>query len=140
VDNARAEARRVLGDLTRGIGPQAARSEAVEAHRNTLRVADLCDRYLDAARNGIILTRFNRPKKSSTLAIDVDRIERHIKPLIGREPVTSITPAMVRRMIQDISTGRTATDVKTGCRGRAIVTGGAGTAARVADLLLGIMA
>jgi hypothetical protein len=81
VDNARAEAPRILGDLARDIDPQAARAEAAQARRNTLHVADLRDRYLDAARNGLILTRFNRPKKASTLAIDVGRIERHLKPL-----------------------------------------------------------
>ena len=140
VDNARAEARRVLGDLARGIDPQAAKTGAERARRNTPAMADLCDRHLGAARNGLILTRFSRPKKTSTLAIDVGRIERHIKPLIGHAAVTAVTPAMVRRMIQDITAGKTATDTKTGLRGRAIVTGGPGTAAWVADLLSGIMA
>ena len=46
----------------------------------------------------------------------------------------------VHSMIADITAGKTAIDEKTGLRGRAIVTGGATTAARVADLLSGIMA
>ena len=54
-------------------------------------------------------------------------------------PAKSVTPATVRRLIQDITVGKTAADVKTRLRGRAVVTGGAGTAARVADLLSGIM-
>jgi integrase len=43
-------------------------------------------------------------------------------------------------MIHNITAGRTAANMRTGSRGRAVFTGGAGTAARVADLLSGIMA
>lgn len=43
-------------------------------------------------------------------------------------------------MIQDITASKTAVEEKTGARGRAIVSGGADTPARVADLLSGIRA
>jgi integrase len=85
------------------------------------------------------LTRFNRPKKASTLTIDVGRIERHIKPLIGSVLVSDVDSRMVKKLIQDITVGKTATTAKTKLRGKAVVTGGAGTAARVADLLSGIL-
>jgi len=52
----------------------------------------------------------------------------------------SLDAKAVRKMIQDITAGKTAVDEKTTVRGRAIVTGGAGTASRVADLLSGIVA
>ncbi len=95
---------------------------------------------MEAAEAGLILTRFNRPKKATTLEIDKGRIKRHIKPLIGTLPVKEIDSPTVRRMISDITLGKTKDDEKTAPRGRAIVRGGAGTAARVADLLSGIMA
>jgi integrase len=48
------------------------------------------------------------------------------------------TPDIVRFM-RDVTAGKTAADVKTGFRGRAIVEGGAGTAARTVGLLGGIL-
>lgn len=103
-------------------------------------MAELCDRYMEAARQGLVLIRFNGPKKASTLAIDVGRIERHIKPLIGGLPLAEVTGAVVRRLAADVAVGKTVADVRTGFRGRARVTGGSGKAARVLDLLSGIMA
>lgn len=47
-------------------------------------VAELCDEYFDKAERGLIITRRRRVKKASTLYTDRGRIERHIKPLIGR--------------------------------------------------------
>jgi hypothetical protein len=63
-------------------------------------------------------------RHASTLATDKGRIERHIKPLIGRETVQDVSRADVKRCLQDIAQGKTAADVKTGKRGRAIVRGG----------------
>lgn len=139
VDNARAEARRLLGLVAAGTDPGSLR-EAAKAQRDVPTMADLCDRYMEAARAGVILTRFGRPKKPSTLDIDEGRISRHIKPLVGSMKIADFDAKAVRRLIEDITKGKTAADEKTGKRGRAIVTGGGGTAARVADLLSGIMA
>ncbi|WP_322418927.1 tyrosine-type recombinase/integrase [Mesorhizobium huakuii] len=94
---------------------------------------------MEIAEAGAILTRFNRPKKQSTLSIDRGRIDRHIKPLIGTMAVTDIDGRAVKRLIEDITVGKTKARIKTKARGRANVTGGAATAARVADLLSGIM-
>lgn len=136
VDTARAEAKRLLGRLAAGESVPRKRATSDGPMRT---VAELCDRYLMAAKAGAILTRFNRPKKSSTLDIDVGRIERHIKPLIGPTPVDKMDRAVVVRLIGDITVGKTAGVTKTKKRGRARVTGGKGTATRVADLLSGIM-
>jgi hypothetical protein len=46
----------------------------------------------------------------------------------------------VARFIREVTLGKTATDERTGPYGRAIVKGGAGTAARTAGPLSGIMA
>jgi integrase len=92
-------------------------------------VAELCDQYLAEGCT---------TKKPSTLATDRGRIERHIKPLMGRARVKDVTPGDVRRFLRDVAAGKTAADVKTGPRGRAIVAGGKGTATRTVGLLGGI--
>lgn len=134
VETARIEAKRLFGLIAAGEDPSVARDRPPG-----MNVSDLCDRYMVAAEAGAILTRFNRPKKASTLAIDKGRISRHIKPLIGGKAVDEIDSRAVRRLIGDITTGKTAAVVKTKLRGRANVRGGPATAARVADLLSGIM-
>jgi integrase len=98
----------------------------------------LCDQYREAAKAGLVTTRFKRPKRASTVAIDVGRIERHIKPLVGKVRADKLTRADVQRMTDAIAQGKTATVVKTKARGRAVVVGGTGTAARVVELLGGI--
>ncbi|MEQ1955098.1 site-specific integrase [Mesorhizobium sp. CN2-181] len=138
VENARSEAKRLLGELAAGKDPKEQRRDA-EPVAAGITVAELCDQYLEAAKGGGVLTRFNRPKRSSTLAIDVGRIDRHIKPLIGTMAVTAVDSRAVKKIIQDITIGKTAADIKTKQRGRALVKGGPATAARVADLLSGIM-
>lgn len=138
VDQARVEAKKILGEIASGNDP-ATQQRRAPTNKSPRLMADACDRYMEAAWAGAILTRFNRPKKASTLTIDAGRISRHIKPLIGNMPIEDVDSRVVRRLIQDITVGKTATNMKTRKRGRAIVKGGAGTAARVADLLSGIM-
>jgi integrase len=101
-------------------------------------VAELCDDYLTAADAGSLLTRRRKVKKASTLYVDRGRIARHIKPRLGRKLVKDVTTADIERFQKDVIEGKTAADVKTGLRGRAIVEGGPGTAARTVGLLGGI--
>ena len=124
-DAARNEAKRILGQVAQGEDPVLARRD----RKATLTVAELCDKYL-AEGTGT--------KKESTLATDRGRIERHIKPLLGGRKVTEVTPADIRKFLKSVAEGATATDVKTGIRGRAIVKGGKGTASRTIGLLGGI--
>ena len=77
-------------------------------------------------------------KKESTLATDRGRIERHIKPLLGRKRVKDVTRNDVARFLRDVAAGKTAADIKTRKHGRAIVRGGKGTATRTVGLLGGI--
>jgi integrase len=97
-------------------------------------VAALCDQYLDEV-SSIILPKSGEPKKASTLATDRGRIERHIKPLLGRKKVKAITGPDVERFLRDVAAGRTKADIKTIKHGRAIVRGGRGTATRTVGLL-----
>jgi hypothetical protein len=85
-DTAREEAKRLLGEVAHKADPAAEK----RSRRNAKTVAELCDLYLADAKAGRLLTR-RVQKKPSTLAIDAGRIERHIKPLLGRRTVSEVT-------------------------------------------------
>jgi integrase len=130
-DMARTEARRILGDVTKGYDPAGQKQAARKAET----VSTLCDAYLEAAGAGRILTRRKTAKKASTLATDKGRIGRHIKPLLGKLKVTSVTRADIERFRDAVTSGVTAARIKTGKHGLARVTGGRGTATRTMGLL-----
>ena len=102
-------------------------------------VKELCDSYLNAAEKGLILGKGGRAKKQSTLYTDKGRIERHILPLLSKKKVRDLTLPDITRFMRDVAKGETAADIKTGLRGRAIVRGGTGAAARTVGLLGGIL-
>jgi integrase len=133
VEEARREAKIKLADVARGEDP----SEARRTARGARAVADLCDSYLQDAWAGRILHR-GRPKKSSTLRIDEGRIRRHIKPLLGGKAIDEISRGDVERFLHQVTEGATSADVKTGPHGRAMITGGPGTAAKAVSLLSAI--
>ena len=134
VEKARKRAEEVIRTASEGRDPQ---REKIEA-RGALTVAELCAEYLEAARAGQVVTRFRRPKRAATVAIDEGRVARHIAPLIGKIPARELRRSDVQRMADAIAKGKTAGTFKGKPRGRAVVTGGAGTAARVVELLGGI--
>ena len=134
-DEARRLAKAKLADAAKGDDPAAQRSE----DRKAMTIRQLCRAYLEAADKELIIGKGRRPKKSSTLYIDRGRIERHILPLLGSRAVRDLKTPDIARFMRDIATGKTAADVKTGFRGRAIVEGGAGTASRTVGLLGGIL-
>jgi integrase len=133
-DEARNQARIKLAEVSKGVDP----AEIRASDRSALTIKDLCREYLTEIEAGNVLTRRKRPKKASTIDTDRGRINRHIIPLIGHRIVKDITSADVERFRRDVKTGKTAVDVKTKLRGRAIVKGGAGTATRTLGLLSGI--
>jgi integrase len=133
VEEARREAKIKLADVARGEDP----SEARRAARDARTVADLCDSYMQDAWAGRILHR-GRRKKSSTLRIDEGRIRRHIKPLLGGKAIDEISRGDVERFLHHVTEGATSADVKTGPHGRALITGGPGTAAKAVSLLSAI--
>lgn len=125
VDSARSQARKILGRAANGEDP----AKEKQDEKKQLTVTELCDLYVEHGMGA---------KKASTIATDKGRIERHIKPLLGRKKVPDVTRADIKRFLQDVANGKTATDKKTGLRGRAIVRGGKGTATRTVGLLGGI--
>lgn len=135
-EEARKLAIATLGQAVRGSDP----AEERTSQRTSTTVKDLCDTYLEATERGLILGKGGKPKKASTLSIDRGRIERHIKPLLGSRLVRDLARADIARFIRDVTSGKTATVEKTAkARSKAVVEGGAGTAARTAGLLGGIL-
>ncbi len=135
VEKARERGEAIIRAAAEGRDPQREKAEAKQA----LTIAELCDEYLEAARAGLVVTRFKRPKRPATVAIDEGRVIRHIKPLIGTIAARDLRRADVQRMADGIAKGKTAGTFKGKARGRAVVTGGVGTAARVVELLGGIL-
>ena len=141
-DEARDEAGKVLGRVRLGEDPQAKRHRA----RGEMNVSALCDLYL---AEGVAT------KKASTLVSDRARIRAHIKPLLGKRPVSSVTTAEVVKFMRDVAGGKSAADAKPtlkalrakGLKGKALAaadtrkrtdaaaTGGKGTATRTVGLL-----
>lgn len=125
-DAAREQARVIIRQAELGIDYAAEKTKA----RAELTFDKVCDLYLAEGCD---------TKKASTIATDRGRIERHIKPLLGKKRIGEITRADVEKFMRDVAAGKTATDEKTKKRGRAIVKGGKGTATRTVGLLGGIM-
>jgi Arm DNA-binding domain len=108
-DTARAEAQRLLGNVVTGADPAATK----KTKRQAATVSELCDLYLADAEAGRLLTRRKVAKKSSTLAIDKGRIERHIKPLLGHTKVAAVTREDIDAFMHDVAAGKTASNAKT---------------------------
>ena len=116
-EKARDGALRLRGKVASGIDPAEERAQG----ERDLSIALLCDLYL---------TEGCETKKPGTMSVERGLIRRHIKPLLGRRRLSALSRGDVERFLADVAAGKTATDEKTGKRGRAIVRGGRGTANR----------
>jgi integrase len=131
-DAAREEARRLLGKAATGADPAAEK----QSKRRAETVTELCDLYWADAEAGRLLTRRKAPKKASTLLSDKGRIEKHVKPLLGRMKVAAVMREDVEGFMHAVAEGKTAARAKTGKkRGLSNVRGGVGTASRTVGLL-----
>lgn len=84
------QARVLLGRIAHGDSP----AEERELDHKAITVKELCERYLEDAKNGLILGKKRRPKKASTIYVDEGRIRRHIIP---GDWWTSIVMAIARQ-------------------------------------------
>jgi integrase len=128
-ETARAEAKRLLAEVAAGCDPARAR----QADRKALTFGELIDLYL---AEGVT------HKKTSTLRADRGRIERHLRPLLGKLRADRITRADVERMRNAVTAGKTAEKIGGGDKRRAgsIATGGKGVAAQCVALVNSIYA
>ena len=125
-DQARKEAESILSAARLGADPQGDRKTL----RAELTVAQLCERYLE---EGVAT------KKATTVATDRSRITSHVLPLLGRKPISTVTPGDVESFMKAIAKGKTATERrKLGPGKSSQVKGGKGTASRTVGLLGGI--
>ncbi|MYZ46215.1 integrase arm-type DNA-binding domain-containing protein [Propylenella binzhouense] len=134
-ETARVQARVLLGRIAQGDNP----AEERELDHKAITVKELCERYLEDAKNGLILGKKRRPKKASTIYTDEGRIRRHIIPLLGTRRVKDLTSADIIRFMRDVASGKTKADQKTKKRGRSIVRGGIGTGTRTVGMLGAIL-
>jgi integrase len=119
-EEARDRARKQLAAVADGHDPAAEKGESKAA----LTISDLAEIYL---REGPA----EKPnKKASSWATDRSNIERHVKPLLGRRVAKTLSQADIAKFQVDVAAGKSKADIKTKKRGRAIVEGGRGTAAR----------
>jgi integrase len=128
-EEARGRATHLLREIARGNDPLDARAEA----RDALTVNELADLYLSEGPA-------EKPdKKASSWSIDRSNIDRHVRPLLGRKIAPSLRRSDVTRFQADVTAGKTAADVRTKPRGRAIVRGGKGTAGRSMAVLAAML-
>jgi integrase len=129
-DEARKRAAKVLAAADDGLDPAAERDKA----KSALTIADLAALYLDEGPAA------KAKKRASSWATDRSNIERHVKPLLGHKSAKSLKKEDVEKFQADVAAGRSKADIKTGKRGRAIVKGGRGTAARSLAVLGAMLA
>lgn len=93
---------------------------AKRAARDSLTISKMLDLWIDSARY--------KERSEATQANDKGRVERHLKPTLGKIYLHKLTAEDVRKAFAKIRDGKTAANIKTGPRGRAIVRGGEGAA------------
>jgi integrase len=137
-DQARANAKKLLGAAAGGGDPVGDQRRARQAG---ISVSQIVDWYLSEAGSSRLISKRGRPIKPSTLATDRMRIEAHVRPLLGRRAVHSLTVRDIEQMQADIAAGKTARKLGEGekhPRG-GVPKGGSGTAGRTLSMLRAIL-
>lgn len=122
-DQARKLAKDKAHEVHAGRDPQGEK----KARRDALTVNELLDLYVKSEK-------FIK-NAASTQAIDKGRIDRHLRPLLGKFIADTLGSDQVAKARRAIAEGKTATRAKTKSRGLAKVTGGEGTADKAILLL-----
>ena len=96
-------------------------------------VGELCDRYLT---EGPLM---KAGKRASSWKTDFAGLKRHVVPLIGKRIASELKRSDIARMLQQITDGATAGDIRTRKQGLARVKGGAGCAERALTSIRAMM-
>lgn len=130
-ETARKEARVQFGKVAQGENP----AEERQLNRNAMTFKELADHYIKAMQAGLILGKGGRPKRPSTIEVNIGQIHGHIVPLIGKRRVQDLTKADVTKMMNDVIAGKTKAVRKTEKkRGKSVLRGGRGTASKCVGL------
>lgn len=127
VDEARAEAKKLLGAVANGQDPAGKRY----ARRREMTVAGLIDIY---AHQGV--DHLRPANRQFTIA----RLKNHVVPLLGRKKISEVRVSDIEQFMRDVTVGKTAKDEKVGPRARVIVKGGAGAAVKCTRTLSAVFA
>jgi integrase len=123
---ARTETKRLLQDINRGADP----TGELKAQRELPIVNEMLDAYLASDEFAA--------KAATTKGVDRGRIERHLRPTLGKRRIDALELSDIEKAAADIRDGKTALIEKTKPRGVAVVRGGAGTANEAIKLLRAI--
>jgi integrase len=135
VDQARTAAKKLLGAASAGADPV---GDARAARQAGMTVAQVCDWYFNEVDTGRLLGRRGNRIKLSTIVSDKSRVEAHVKPLIGKRTVRTLSLAELEEMQANIAVGKTARKLgKKRPRG-GIARGGAGAGGRTLAMLRAI--
>lgn len=118
VEEARDAASEMLRQVKAGHDPMQAKRASNEA----ITVNELIQAYLHEDR----IAKPN--KRESSWAGDASVLNRHVAPLLGHRLARDLTRRDLEKLQADVLTGKTAKDVRTKLRGRAIIRGGPGAA------------
>jgi integrase len=89
--------------IANGNDPAAERAAKIEAARTGETMADLWEAYRKAAAKGLHGGR-GRPKRASTMAVEKNRWDKHIAPVLGKKRFAEMRRADVRKFMHDLAT------------------------------------
>jgi len=134
-EDARVEATRLLLEAAQGRDPaQAKAAETVAA----MTVGSLVAEYVAAMETGRLLLRSGKPKKPSTQASDIGRLNLHVLPALGKVVLSELTKAHCERLMHAIAAGDTTR--RSGRKMANSARGGRGAATRVVTLFAAVLA
>ena len=127
VEEARKEAKKVLGRIAIGEDPAAERN----SKRQEMKLAALVDLYEEEGcyiQRGV---RQGEPMKPLTKKYTIGRLRHHAVRLLGHKRITELTAGDIERFVRDVGLGKSRKDEKQGHRKRIVVRGGPGAARKV---------
>jgi site-specific recombinase XerD len=119
--------------------PQAARAKAREFQVNGRQGIDLDEEFRKATA-APINRRSGAARRAKNVKVDVDRLEIHVRPVLGNNPLLHVTKADIAKLRDDITEGRTAVKKRTMLRGVCNARGGVGTVGRAVRTLSSVFA